>query len=297
MIALLLLVAGPSLALSAFLVAEAVTEPGRAREALLRRVSRYGPRPATRASANTRLRRLTAPLARLALLLAPRTNVDSVARELRAAGLAPRTSVDDVLAARVAASALGLGAGALIGTSVGTARGIVAAAALAVLGYLSVSVPLRLLARRRRARIAPALPDALDLLCVCVEAGLGLDAALQKVTAELHGPLADEFELTLAEMRIGVARQQALENLVARTNVPELAVVVNAILLADRQGSPLGRTLTIQAAESRTRRQIAAENEANKAPVKMLFPTALLIFPALFIVVLGPALLTIADSL
>ncbi len=296
MIALLLLVAGPSLALSAFLVAEAVTEPGRAREALLRRVSRYGPRPATRAHA-TRLRRLTAPLARLALLLGPRTNVDSVARELRAAGLAPRTSVEDVLAARVAASALGLGAGALIGASVGTARGIVAAAALAVIGYLAVGVPVRLLARRRRARISPALPDALDLLCVCVEAGLGLDAALQKVTAELDGPLADEFELTLAEIRIGVARQQALENLVARTNVPELAVVVNAILLADRQGSPLGRTLTIQAAESRTRRQIAAENEANKAPVKMLFPTVLLIFPALFIVVLGPALLTIADSL
>jgi tight adherence protein C len=295
MIALLLLVAGPLLAVSAFLVAETVATAARQREASLRLLSRYAPRRSAFERAVER-HRFTAPLARLALRLQPKTDVDAIARELRAAGLAPRISVEDFLAGRVAVTAVAAGLGALLGSSV-LLRAVVLALALGALGYLAPALIVRMLARRRRARIAPALPDALDLLCVCVEAGLGLEAAIQKVTAELHGPLADELDRTLAEIRIGVSRQRALESLVARANVPELSTVVRAILLADRQGSPLGRTLTVQAREVRARRQVAAEDDANKTPVKMLIPTVLLIFPALFVVVVGPAVLTLANSL
>jgi tight adherence protein C len=205
-------------------------------------------------------------------------------------------SVESFLAVRVAATAVGAGAGALEAISADPFAGGVLAAALAGLGYLGPAFLIRLLARKRRARIGPALPDALDLLCVCIQAGLGLEAAIKKLTEEMDGPLADELELVLGEIRIGVSRQEALEKLAARANVPELTVVVRALVLAERQGSSLGRTLAVQAAEARERRRVAAEDEANKAPVKMLFPTALFLFPALFVVVLGPALLTIGDS-
>jgi tight adherence protein C len=113
----------------------------------------------------------------------------------------------------------------------------------------------------------------------------------------MDGPLAEEFELTLTEIRMGESRQRALTNLTQRVGIPELTTVARAIIQADHQGSSLGRVLRVQATEARSKRQLAAEEEANKAPVKMLFPTLIFIFPALFLVILGPALLTIASDL
>jgi tight adherence protein C len=138
------------------------------------------------------------------------------------------------------------------------------------------------------------LPDALDLLAVSVEAGLGFDAAVAKLTEEMDGPLIEEFELTLNAMRIGESRQEALKKLSERADTAEVSAFVRAVVQADQFGISMGRILRVQAADSRLRRQAAAEEKAMKLPVKMLFPTAAFIFPAMFIVILGPAFLNIS---
>jgi tight adherence protein C len=146
-------------------------------------------------------------------------------------------------------------------------------------------------ARGRREEIRAELPDALDLLAVSVEAGLGFDAAIAKLTEHMEGPLVDEFALSLGEMRIGETRQHALEKMVQRVQAPELASFVRAIIQADQLGISLGRILRVQATDTRNKRQAAAEEKAMKAPIKMLFPTALFIFPSMFLIILGPAFL------
>ena len=146
-------------------------------------------------------------------------------------------------------------------------------------------------ARRAGIRSAPQLPDALDLLAVSVEAGLGFDGAVAKLTEHMEGPLIEEFALALGEMRIGETRAKALKKLAERVRTPELASFVRAIIQADQLGISLGRILRVQATDTRNRRQAAAEEKAMKAPIKMLFPTVLFIFPAMFIVILGPAFL------
>jgi tight adherence protein C len=128
---------------------------------------------------------------------------------------------------------------------------------------------------------------------VSVEAGLGFDAAVGKISEHMEGPLAEEFGLCLSEMRIGESRQEALKRMAERVDAPELSAFVRAIIQADQLGTTLGRILRVQAADSRLRRQAAAEERAMKAPIKMLFPTVLFIFPAMFLVILGPAVLNI----
>jgi len=139
------------------------------------------------------------------------------------------------------------------------------------------------------------LPDALDLLAVSVEAGMGFDGAISKLTEHMDGPLAEEFALTLGEMRIGESRSNALTKMMHRIGTPDFAAFVRAIIQADQLGISLGRILKLQASDSRMRRQLAAEERAMKAPIKMLFPTVIFIFPAMFIVILGPAFLNLAD--
>jgi tight adherence protein C len=149
-------------------------------------------------------------------------------------------------------------------------------------------------ARSRRERIQAELPDALDLLAVSVEAGLGFDGAITKLTEHMRGPLAEEFALTLGEMRIGESRQVALKKMGDRVNAPAMAAFTRAVIQADQLGISLGRILRLQAAEARNRRQALAEERAMKAPIKMLFPTVIFIFPAMFIVILGPAFLNLS---
>jgi tight adherence protein C len=123
---------------------------------------------------------------------------------------------------------------------------------------------------------------------------MGFDGAITKLTEHMEGPLVDEFGLTLGEMRIGESRAEALKRMAERTAIPELAAFTRAIIQADQLGISLGRILRVQAADSRNRRQSAAEERAMKAPIKMLFPTVLFIFPAMFLVILGPAFLNLA---
>ena len=135
------------------------------------------------------------------------------------------------------------------------------------------------------------LPEVLDLLTVSVEAGLGFDGALARITERSKGPLLEELSIVLHEMRIGESRIQALKNFAERLDMPETTSFARSIIQAEQLGMALGRILRVQAADSRQKRQMWAEEKAMKAPIKMLFPTVIFIFPAMFIVILGPAML------
>ena len=172
---------------------------------------------------------------------------------------------------------------------------------LAVLGLaVGFFVPDFWLSNRIRARqraILLAIPDVLDLLTISVKAGLGFDAALGKVVEKSEGPLTDEFRRALAEVRIGKARRDALKEMVARTNVPALTNFIGAIIQAEQLGVAIANVLEIQSEQLRIERRQRAEEMAAKAPIKMLFPLVGCIFPSMFIVILGPAMILIVNNL
>jgi tight adherence protein C len=235
--------------------------------------------------------------ARLALAARPGTGREDVALRLGAAGLARRVSADAYLAAQGAALAGSLAFGLLLLVAGSPGNGIVLGSIGAGLAVLAPDRLLAARAARRRNAVLAELPGALDLLCVSVEAGLGFDAALARIADAIEGPLAEEFNNMLSEIRVGEARPVALQRLADRLNVPDVSSFVRAVLRADQLGTSLAQTLRVQAADARARRQLAAEEQAGKAPVKMLFPTIIFIFPALFVVVLGPSLLSISGFL
>ena len=148
----------------------------------------------------------------------------------------------------------------------------------------------------RQERIQRELPDALDLLSISVEAGLGFDAALSQVARNTTGPLAEEFFRVLQEMQIGTGRPEAMRALGERTTVSELRGFVTAMVQADAFGVPVANVLRVQAGEMRIKRSQRAEEKAQKVPVKILFPLIFCILPALFIVVIGPAAITIVRN-
>lgn len=150
--------------------------------------------------------------------------------------------------------------------------------------------------RRRQDEIVKALPDALDLLTVCVEAGLGFDAAMAKVNEKWDNELSLAFGRVLQEIRLGRLRREALRDMANRMEVPDVTTFVAAIIQAEQLGVSIAKVLRIQSDQMRIRRRQRAEENAQKAPVKILFPMVLLIFPSLFIVLLGPAALTVKNS-
>jgi tight adherence protein C len=150
--------------------------------------------------------------------------------------------------------------------------------------------------RRRQAIITKSLPDSLDLVTTCVEAGLGLDAALARVAEKVEGPFAEELARTLREVGMGRMRREALQELGERTGVPDLITFVNAVIQAEQMGTSIGQVLRVQADQLRVRRRQRAEELGHQAPVKMTFPLVLFIFPTLFLVILGPAGITLYET-
>lgn len=148
----------------------------------------------------------------------------------------------------------------------------------------------------RQKRIRNALPDILDLLTISVEAGLGFEQAIDRITSTVPGPLSDEFNRMMGEMRAGSSRADALIALEQRSGVDEVKSFVLSMVQADQFGVSIGRVLRAQADEMRIKRRQRAQEAAQKAPVKMLLPMTFLIFPALFVVILGPAMLNIIEN-
>jgi tight adherence protein C len=294
---MLLLAAAVCLSVSVLAVANLVTLPARNRRARIRSAATYGNVKVTGGPERLRFsERVVGPmvgwLARAMLRLNPKQNLEAVATLLMSAGMRT-TSPQAFLASKAACGVAGALLGLLLGSAKSAGGAFVFALILGAIGYITPAVIVQSRARRRGTALAGDLPDALDLLAVSVEAGLGFDAAVAKLCQYMNGPLSDEFELALGEMRIGESRSDALKKLARRAGTPEIAAFVRAIVQADQLGTSLGRILRVQATDTRNKRQAAAEERAMKAPIKMLFPTILFIFPAMFIVVLGPAMLSL----
>ncbi len=219
-------------------------------------------------------------------------------QRLAAAGLAGRLSPEAFFALRLGLTAVGVLTGVCLG-AVGHLGGrtLLLAAAFGTGAFLTPTYILERKARSRRQSIHDELPDALDLLAVTVEAGLGLHAAMARIAQTAKGPLADELTLVLTELRVGDSSERALSRMAKRLQSPEVESLVRSLLQGEQLGLSLGQTLRNLADDVRHKRRLAAEELAAKAPVKMLVPTALFIFPALFVVLLGPALLEIKKYL
>jgi len=182
-----------------------------------------------------------------------------------------------------------LGAGPVVGLLLGVA-GI-------AFGYIAPEFWLGRRVRSRQKSILLQIPDALDLLTISVRAGLGFDAALAKVVEKMNGPLTDEFRRALVEVRMGKARRDALRDIVPRTEVGPLTNFIGAIIQAEQLGVSISKVLQVQSEQLRIERRQRAEEAANKAPIKMLFPLVGCIFPSLFVVILGPAIILIIKNL
>jgi tight adherence protein C len=288
------------LAGAAYLIGEAATAPARERQVSVKRAANYGKLRAALGHREQPFRdRVLGPardrLAKLVLRIHPKTTLDGVRSRLLSAGLGRTVSPTGFLAAKAAVGIGGIVFGMLFGGALSGGVGVfVFGAALGGIGFLVPDFVVGSRARKRRDRIRTQLPDALDLLAVSVEAGLGFDGAISKLIEHMDGPLTEEFGLTLNEIRIGEARQDALKKLSERCDTPEVSGFSRAIIQADQLGISLGRILRVQATDTRLRRQAAAEEKAMKAPIKMLFPTVLFIFPAMFLVILGPAFLNLS---
>jgi tight adherence protein C len=150
--------------------------------------------------------------------------------------------------------------------------------------------------RSRQAEIVRELPDTLDLLTICVEAGLGFDQGVAKVVDKADNELTRAFNRYLQEVRLGKLRREGLQNMASRMEVPDVTSFVAAIVQADQLGVSIAKILRIQSDQMRIRRRQRAEQKAHRAPIKMLIPMAFLIFPSIFIMLLGPAILTIMES-
>ncbi len=243
------------------------------------------------------LRPIINSLSRLIGRFYPANTVRGLTLKLKRAGM-EGTSTEFYLGVKGFAALVGaVGVSALVNlitadgllTSLGAAGGL-------VLGFMAPDFFLSNKAGGRNKLIIEALPDALDLLTISVEAGLGFDAALVKVTEKMKGPLSEEFKRAAGEQRVGKSRQESLRGITERVHVKEFTSFISAIIQADQLGVSMSKVLRIQSEQMRTERRQRAENKAAKAPILIMLPTVGCIFPSLFIVILAPAALTAMSS-
>lgn len=224
---------------------------------------------------------------------------DRIRHKLDLAGNPPGWTVDGVVSAKVIFAVVGLLGGLAVTFLMGmsTPTRILAVGGGLAIGYLAPNLYLYQKAYDRSEKMQRALPDAIDLLTISVESGLGFDAALQQVARNTDGPLADEFSRALREMQIGQGRADALRGLAERTSVQDVRTFVSAMVQADSFGIPIGQVLRVQSSEIRVKRRQRAEEKAQQVPVKITIPLIFCILPCLFIAVMGPAVINIMDSL
>jgi tight adherence protein C len=245
------------------------------------------------------LRPLVSRLSRLGSRLSSASSTETAERRLAMAGNPADLKLTDWMGVKIL---VGIATGVLLFAISGLlGAGIVPGIFLGLVGLgIGYVLPEFWLGRRIKARqklILKMIPDALDLLTISVRAGLGFDAALAKVVEKLPGPLSDEFRRALAEVRVGKARRDALRDIIPRTNVGPLSNFIGAIVQAELLGVSISKVLQVQSEQLRIERRQRAEEMAARAPIKMLFPLVGCIFPSLFIVILGPAIISIAKTL
>ena len=241
---------------------------------------------------------VVAGLTGLAARFTPHGYVDEAKAKLVSAGMGDQQSLDRFLAIRVI-GAVAAPIAAYFAYTYSPVGGIGKLVLTAAVGAVLFIGPDSVLTRKvedRQYAIRRKLPDVMDLLVISVEAGLGFEQALDRTVSAVPGPLTEEFSRMLGEVRAGSTRADAMRALDKRTNVPEIRSFVLAILQADTFGVSIGRVLRAQADEMRIKRRQLAQERAAKAPVKMLIPMVFCIFPALFVVVLGPAAINIAEA-
>ncbi len=295
----LLVIAAVSFAAALVVLADAAAPAARRRHEAIASVRRFTGVAAFGSRARARKAPALAAAEQFGSRFASTKFRDRLPQRLAAAGFAGRVTPEAFIALRAGFTAIGVLGGlcltAIAGASAGATFFLVA-----MLGGVSFLAPgywLDLRARARRRKIHDALPDALDLLAVTVEAGLGLYGAIQRLVETNKGPLADEFALVLTELRVGDSSDRALRRMAARMQLPEVTSLARSLIQGEQLGLSLARTLRNLANDTRDRRRGEAEELASKAPVKMLFPVAFFIFPALFVAILGPAVIQLKNYL
>jgi len=228
----------------------------------------------------------------------PRNYLDGLRHRIMLAGLAERLRPEEFLVLQIVSMIFGAGLGYLLGSAMNMSSTAVIRLSV-FMAIVGAAVPESRLGSKREDRqgsIRRDLPDVLDLLVISVEAGVGLEGAIEVVGRHFDSPLSHEMNRMLREMELGVPRRTALQNLRRRVEIPEVSNFVLSLMQADALGMPLGRVLRTQANEMRSKRRQWAREKAAKLPVKILFPMFLFIFPALFVVVLGPAVSSIIQN-
>jgi tight adherence protein C len=230
--------------------------------------------------------------------LTPKDYAERIQHKLDVAGNPPGWTVDRIVSLKVVGIGVGVLAGALFSFMLDWSllRGLIVALLAGVAGYYAPNLYLYQRGHDRTEKMQRELPDALDLLCISVEAGLGFDAALAQVARNTQGPLAQELARVLQEMQIGLGRSAALRALGERNTLPDLRSFTSAMVQADAFGIPVGQVLRVQSNEIRTKRRQRAEEQAQKVPVKIMIPLVLFILPCLFIAVIGPAVISMMTT-
>ncbi|WP_300385882.1 type II secretion system F family protein [uncultured Nocardioides sp.] len=225
-------------------------------------------------------------------------SAERIRRKLDLAGNPPGWTVDRVTSGKIVGAVAGLVVALLFSLMLGAGTPVRIAVVLGglVVGFFGPNLYLYQKAYDRSLQIQRDLPDAIDLMTISVESGLGFDAAVQQVSRNTDGPLADEFSRVLREMQIGQGRAAALRAMSDRTNVADLKSFVSSMVQADSFGVPVGQVLRVQSSEMRVKRRQRAEEKAQQVPVKITVPLIFCILPCLFVAVMGPAVISIMDS-
>lgn len=231
--------------------------------------------------------------------LTPRNHVTKVHRQLLLAGMSATIRSEEFITAQAIATGVGFVV-AILGVallSLSTSKATLLLVLLPSIGGMAPSSWLTRKAKERQDAILNDVPDVVDLLAISVEAGVGFEGAIEIVCQHFESPLSEELSRTLKEMELGLPRREALQNLKKRTDVSDLSNFILALTQADALGMPIGRILHTQATEMRNKRRARAREKAAKLPVKILFPLILFIFPAVLIVILGPAMASVSKTL